>query len=203
MMAQTYNCRFLSSGGQQKLIWRLQRWKLIAATIMSYLLLGLPVYAQPVSENSRRFEVSVAPSATGFAGGDTYGGAMSFVARKSDWLGLVADVATYETRVFDFSSRFTTYQVGPRVYAREARRLRPFAHVLAGGIRYHAVASPVSPFSGSNDFLLTVGGGIDVRIRPWLALKAFEWDYKREGLRGAAHYGSRLDFLGLNFRFGR
>jgi hypothetical protein len=42
-----------------------------------------------------------------------------------------------------------------------------------------------------------------VRIRPWLALKAFEWDYQREGLRGAAHYGYRLDFLGLNFRFGR
>jgi hypothetical protein len=192
MMAQTYNCRFLSSGGLQKLIWRLQRWKLIAATIMSYLLLGLPVYTQPVSENSRRFEVSVAPSTTGHY---TYGGAMSFVARKSDWLGLVADVATYETRFDDLSFRFTTYQVGPRVYAREARRLRPFAHVLAGGIRHHAVASPVRPFFGSNDFLLTVGGGIDVQIRPWLALKAFEWDYQWEGLRRAR---SRLDFLGLN-----
>jgi len=170
----------------------------------------VPVHAQGArSENFRRFDIGWnVLSYARQSGEDLFGGNFSFVVRKSERLGFVADLAVHETIPFD-TFTITTYRFGPRFYAPEKARMTAFGEILAGGT--HARSSSTIFFFGggsttttspaSNGFALAAGGGLDLRIKPWFAWRIVEADYSMLRLAGDTSNGVRVD-TGIVFRFG-
>lgn len=78
----------------------------------------------------------------------------------------------------DFSSH--QFLFGPRFTARGAGATL-FAHVLLGVVRNRLSSFSSSgttfPARTSTDFALAAGGGLDVKLSPLLALRAFQVDY--------------------------
>lgn len=68
------------------------------------------------------------------------------------------------------------YGAGVRVIVPREQKVRPWAHVLLGGIHMF----PQTAFS-NNGFAAQLGGGADLRLRSWLWLR-MEGDYIRSQL---------------------
>jgi hypothetical protein len=134
-----------------------------------------------------------------------YGGDLSFTTKINQRVGITADVAIHQT-VDNPKLTVTAYRFGPQFYGPHGGRISTFAEFLAGGTRITATSTNFSVFGVSNTtsvslngFAAAAGGGIDLRIKPWLGWRLVQADYSF--LHAVGANGARLG-TGLVFRFG-
>lgn len=92
---------------------------------------------------------------------------------------------------------------------RKSNRVKPFAHVLIGGMRYNykftsTFSSPGSSSSESvNNFLAVVGGGVDIRVGKKISLRPIQFDYfiTNGGKMDLVSKGFIRLGAGINFNF--
>ncbi len=174
--------------------------------IVFMFMLATPVLAQ---EQSRKYEIGWNVLSYARQGSvNLYGGDLSFTAHATPRLGIVADVAIHKTTTTPVDLTITAYRFGPRFYVQRTSRIRTFGEVLVGGVRVTGSSSSISggttttTSASSNGFSLAFGGGIDIGIRPWFALRAPEFDYSYHHFSGIGSNGMRVG-LGILFRFGQ
>jgi hypothetical protein len=154
------------------------------------------------------------------------GGSTSIAFNLNRYLGLVGDFGGFnETRLMitignppgatgpyaavDGGSAYT-FLGGPRVSLRSHLRLTPFVQALFGEM--HATGVSLCPtctaiLPAQNAFVLTAGGGLDIRLTHRIALRAVQGEYfmsRFENLatgKTSAQNDARLS-TGLVFRFG-
>jgi hypothetical protein len=95
-----------------------------------------------------------------------------------------------------------TFLFGPRLYV-PIGRVTPFIHVMAGGVNVSNTGASSSTLSSAlgtladTSFATALGGGLDFRILPGLAIRAAQLDYIRTGLFSIPVLGNSQN----NFRF--
>src|SRR6266481_1970065 len=103
----------------------------------------------------------------GGSGGLNANGLSGSVAyNPNHWLGVVADVGGYHASPSGVSVNTYTYMFGPRLSLRNPSSITPFVQALLGGSRI-----TVDSGGSSNQFAYSVGGGVDLRVLPHLALR--------------------------------
>jgi opacity protein-like surface antigen len=138
---------------------------------------------------------------------DLYGGDLSFTAYPSQKIGIVADVAIHSGTVNSLDLTSTTYRFGPKFVFKHGSRVRSFGEVLVGGTHLNGSASitaggtTTTQSESISGFAMAVGGGLDVGIRPWIAIRVAQVDYSYLHISGGSSNGVRIGG-GLVFRFG-
>jgi opacity protein-like surface antigen len=153
------------------------------------------------------------------------GGSTSIAFNFNGYLGLVGDFGGYAdsqlrlngaatpAKVADSSGSAYTYLFGPRLSFRRHERITPFVQVLFGGV--HASDLTISGCSGAgctplpseNDFAMTAGGGLDVRVHRHIAIRVIQAEYLMTRFQNlstgsnATQNDVRLS-AGIVFRFG-
>jgi len=113
----------------------------------------------------------------GGSGGLNQNGLSGSVAYNPNrWLGIVGDIGGYHASPSGVSVNTYTYMFGPRLSLHNPSSITPFVQALLGGSRITVGSGGGS----SNQFAYSVGGGVDVRLLPHLALRP------------------QLDYIGLN-----
>lgn len=99
----------------------------------------------------------------------------AFTGNLNRWFGVAGDFSgAYKTQS-GASLRAYTYTFGPVVSMHKGGFISPFAHVLLGG--FHGSVG-FGGFSGStNGFAMMVGGGVDVKVAPRIAVRAVQVDW--------------------------
>jgi hypothetical protein len=99
---------------------------------------------------------------------NTFGTNTSFTYFASSWIGIDGNISTGFGSQSSSSAmaKSVVYGAGVRVIQPRERRVRPWAHVLLGGIHMF----PQTAFS-NNGFAAQLGGGADYRLRYWLWLR--------------------------------
>jgi hypothetical protein len=118
------------------------------------------------------------------------------------FLGAVADFnGTYGT-LDGVGTREHTFLFGPQVSL--PARVSPFAHALFGVAKESQDPIPrpcpvgpiiclgFSSLGADRSFATAVGGGIDVKLIPWLKLRLVQFDYVRTQLHGATQNQPRV-----------
>ncbi len=135
------------------------------------------------------------------------------------WLGLAGDfTGNYGTPNInqsglnaDVRTRVYSYVFGPRVSFRGNERVTPFVHVLVGGAHLSLRAKDlttgnVSDVETSNGFAMVAGGGVDVKVGRFLAVRLGQVDYLFTRLPGESsptHNQHNFRYsAGVVFRFG-
>lgn len=130
---------------------------------------------------------------------DNLGGTLGFTAHVNDRWGIVADLGVHAPTDFGFDA--TTYRFGPRITHRSGKRLMVFGQFLAGGV--HLNVFDLGIFSPTaNGFSMLMGGGVDVGIRHWFAIRVVEGGYSGLHVDGGWSNGARVS-TGIVFRFGQ
>jgi len=185
--------------------------KLKMMLLMLVLVLSVPVVAQAQSEAAnahRPFEIGwnvLSYSRQGSV--NLYGGDLSFTAYPSQRIGIVADVAIHTTNVGTVDLTTTTYRFGPKFVFKHGSRIRTFGEAIFGGVNLSGSQSVVTGGTTTtstesvNGFAMAFGGGIDIGIRPWIAIRAAQVDYSYFSVEGGSSNGARIGG-GLVFRFG-
>jgi hypothetical protein len=132
-----------------------------------------------------------------------------------DWLGVVADVGVYHqgnVTANNLSLTVATYQFGPRVTLRRFRLLVPFGQVLvgvghAGGSLYtSSLGGGLPPLGANNSFVLTAGGGADLKLTSLLSIRLLQAEYLYSQFRNGSTHDNRQDNVrlsaGIVFSFG-
>jgi len=137
--------------------------RLIFCVIVLAFLTALPASAQSVDAS-----LSYSYFRLGGSGGINQNGASGSVAYNPNrWLGIVGDFGGYHASPGGTSLNTYTYLFGPRLSLRNPSGFTPFAQALLGGSRI-----TVGSGGGSSDqFAYSVGGGVDVKMLPHLALR--------------------------------
>ena len=126
---------------------------------------------------------------------DQYGGTLGFTYHINEKWGFVADLGHHETGSDLLET--TTYRFGPKLSNRVGTRVKTFGQFLVGGARL-----TVPSVGSANGFSMLMGGGVDIGIKPWLAVRAIEGGYSGIHVSGAGwSNGLRLSG-GVLFRFG-
>jgi hypothetical protein len=132
--------------------------------------------AGPSQAQSVDASVSYSYFRLGGSGGLNQNGVSGSVAYNPNrWLGLVGDVGGYHASPSGFSVNTYTYMFGPRLSLRNPSSITPFVQALIGGSRI-----TTQGFPSSDQLAYSVGGGVDLRLLPHLALRP------------------QLDYIGLN-----
>lgn len=93
------------------------------------------------------------------------------------------------------------YQFGP-VYRIPWQRASPFVHALFGGISQGlSQPSPNGSVQSYTSFLLSVGGGLDVKVSNRLSIRAAQVDYERHNVPPAANQTSLSTSPTNGFRY--
>jgi opacity protein-like surface antigen len=115
----------------------------------------------------------IAPSAS--YNGNGGGGQIEYNVNR--WLGAVADLGGFLATSSGngaFAGAGLTYLFGPRVNIRRGK-VTPFAQVLFGGIR---TTDGIAQSTGTeNNFAMTAGGGIDVKVSKHVAVRPVQAEY--------------------------
>ena len=123
-----------------------------------------------VSLNANRFFGFTADFAGQFGDVQTLTPTLACIAVFPPPPGCTTDV-NFSTQQFLFGPRFTLRGAGATA----------FVHVLLGANRTRLSSFPffggLVPAQTETDFALAAGGGLDVRLSPFLALRAFQVDY--------------------------
>ncbi|HZI51392.1 MAG TPA: hypothetical protein VFE29_06180 [Terriglobia bacterium] len=174
--------------------------------------------AEPSPANEfRRFEINwniLSYSRQGDL--NQYGGTLDLAVSLNERVAIIADVGIHQpiTTVAGVNVTTSTYRFGPRFSARHGRRVTTFSQFLAGGVRLTGSGSvfiggtTVTASESVNGFSMLVGGGVDIGIRPWFAIRAVEGGYSGlhigdvGGVEGGWSHGFRVSG-GIVFRFGQ
>ncbi len=104
-------------------------------------------------------------------------------------VGLTADFSgSYGTPSFQgvgVSTHLYTYMFGPVVRAR-AGKLEPFAHALFGGAHISGSVSGggVSVSTSDSGFSWALGGGVDYKVLPHIAIRVGQFDFLQTHISG-------------------
>lgn len=93
-------------------------------------------------------------------------GVSGSVAFYHHWLGLAGDFGYYHASPGGVSTNTSTFLFGPRLMLRNPTGISPFAQGMVGGAHFSA-----SGLGSTNDLAFSFGGGVDIRIAPFLALR--------------------------------
>jgi len=127
--------------------------------------------------------------APGCGGGYTCG--TNYVGQTTNFNGWAASVTGYFTHSLGLTGQITgnyngnvlplynsvhrySYQFGPS-YAFHMDRLSPFAHALFGGV---SQGGPDG--AGYSRFILSLGGGLDIKVSKSFSIRAAQIDYERQ-----------------------
>lgn len=138
-----------------------------------------------------------------------YGGDLSFAAHLNKRIAIVADLAAHQSTSTSPTIRTVTYRFGPRFSVNRGSRFTTFGEVLAGGSRLTGGSSvffggtTVTASQSYNGFAFAIGGGVDIGIRPWIAVRVVQFDGSilRFGELDTTSNGYRVG-AGLVFRMG-
>lgn len=137
------------------------------------------------------------PSAFSFDSGAP--GFRAGFAWNHDRAALVGDAGFYHYSEHTGSTTMTTFMIGPRVSSNENFRTRFYAQLLGGGYRWQ-VRSPIADFTHGK-FILSAGGGMDIRLTHHLSLRAIELEIMLAGAQNGPLTSSRAS-SGFVYRFG-
>jgi len=191
----------------------MRRW---LSSLLFLLCFAAPAVAQEVPrwEASAGYTYTRANAGPGECGCFSMNGGSASVAYDwNRWVSMVADFGAQHAGNFLGSGRDLTlasYLFGPQLSYRKSGRFTPFAHVLLGGA--HASGSAFSTQAAGagvslseSAFALKAGGGMDVKLTEFLALRVFDVDYYLTRFPNAVN--DRQNNLqvsaGVVFRFGR
>ena len=126
----------------------------------------------------------VRPADPGLGYFNLQGGDVQGALRLSKWFGAVADIGAYatghqpsQTVGIDIHGTAVSYLFGPRVSYRHWSRVTPFGQVLFGV--GHSGAGLFATLGAQNAFALSVGGGVDFRVKEHWAIRPIAIDYLR------------------------
>jgi len=109
----------------------------------------------------------------------------SLAVNVNRWFGVVADINghydTFNISGSNFDTKIHSFLFGPQFTSRKHDKFSPFVHALFGTSHLNQDVSPV-PTNGSggatwNDFAMALGGGLDLKVHPKVALRLFQVDY--------------------------
>lgn len=103
------------------------------------------------------------------------GGSGSIAANVTGVFGLVGDFGVYHNNTSGVSTNNFTYLFGPKFAYRGNERITPYFHVLLGGV--HASSSFGTASDSSNAFAMALGGGLDAKVAPHIAIRVAQVDY--------------------------
>ncbi|MGB9236630.1 MAG: hypothetical protein WCC04_19655, partial [Terriglobales bacterium] len=95
-------------------------------------------------------------------------------ANVSKYFGIEGDFGGAYATIQGVSFKTYTYAGGPVVFV-NADRIKPFAHVLIGGIRLSGSESGVS--LTENGYTVVAGGGVDVKANRLIAVRLMQVDW--------------------------
>jgi hypothetical protein len=127
--------------------------------------------------------MSVSPTSTGLGNFSLNGGSGQVAYNFSKWISAVADVGYYtmntqpsNTIGLTIKGTEISYLLGPRISYRRGR-YSPFAQVLVG--MFHDTPTTLAGTKAQTKLGGGVGGGLDVRIKSYLAVRPIEVDVMR------------------------
>lgn len=147
-----------------------------------------------VSANGNPFPVPAGFNANGGGGQLEY--------NLTPWLGIVGDFAGYHVSASPGVGVFS-YLFGPRInFRRKRQTAMPFVHVLLGGLNANGNVGRVG---SQTTFALTVGGGLDIKVSPSVAIRPVQAEYLMTRFPdGLSNRQDNFRFgAGVVFRFGR
>jgi len=103
------------------------------------------------------------------------GGSGSITGNVTPNFGITADFGGYHNNTSGVSTNNFTYLFGPQFAYRGNERVTPYFHVLLGGV--HASSSLGTVSESSNAFALAIGGGLDAKVAPHIAIRVAQVDY--------------------------
>ena len=173
---------------------------LLCAVLM--LLITTTLSAQEKPNGFRRVEINW--NAISFArmeGLNGWGGQLGLAINVVPAVAIVGDFDVH--RHSELGLDLYTYRVGPRFYSHYGDRVRTFGHVLVGGAQAEVsvISAGITSSQSVNGFAMAVGGGVDVGIKPWFAIRAGQFDYNYTRFQGSSLDGFRVGG-GVVFRMG-
>ena len=152
---------------------------------MRKLLVLLPFLLVPVSawaQETPKVELfggysNMYANSTGSNGTDFDMHGVTFAAQENlnSWFGGVLDFSTHFGTENGFHTNTQTISYGPVFSYRKSKSLVPFAHAMVGaergGSNYLNISRPETRLA------VLAGGGLDIKIRPTVALRIFQVDY--------------------------
>jgi hypothetical protein len=164
------------------------------------------LFAQSEHPNAfRRAEINWnAISLARIEGLNGWGGQLGVAINIVPAIAIVGDFDAHRNNELGATLDLYTYRAGPRFYSHHGDRVRTFGHVLVGGaqLKESAVISGLTTSLSVNGFALAVGGGVDVGIKPWFAIRAGQFDYDYTRFQGMTLDGFRVGG-GVVFRMGK
>jgi hypothetical protein len=99
------------------------------------------------------------------------------VYKPTSVLGIAADFGGYYGSSQGSSTHINTYMAGPQVSF--SGHISPFAHLLFGAAHESLGTSPTGDVTGitRNSIASALGGGIDLKILPFIAIRPVQIDY--------------------------
>jgi hypothetical protein len=153
------------------------------------LLLFFSVPSLPVL--GQKAEVFGGYQLTHFDGGPTFNGwNAALTGNVLPFVGLTADFSG----VYNSGTHFYTYTFGPEVHAR-VLGVKPFAHALFGAGTFSAGGA------SSTGFTTYVGGGVDVKVLPFVSARLAQVDWMTTRFSGSTDKNNLRYSAGLVLRF--
>jgi len=123
----------------------------------------------------------------------------SITGNLNDWFGVTGDFSGAYKSESGVDLNVYTYTFGPVISARANETFTPYAHALFGGFR---ASAGVSGFSAStNGFAMMVGGGVDIKVAPRIAVRAAQVDWMSLRAEGETSNNNVRISTGIVFRF--
>lgn len=181
-------------------------------------LLALPLAAFPqnggpefeFAAGYNYFRANIVPMCNCF---NAQGGSASGAVHVNNWFAIAGEFAAVRSGNVQSSGRdltVFTYQAGPRFSIRKHDRATPFFQALFGGGRatgsLYDVPLPGRVGTGpDSSWVLTLGGGLDVRASPRIAVRVFQVDWVHTRFHNGGNnlqHNLRVT-AGIVFRFGQ
>ena len=152
----------------------------------------------------RRFDINYNPVSYSRQGAlNQYGSTVALTVHLNERIGIVADLGVHQPADTDLIRTYT-YRFGPKFSNRIGDRITTFGQILVGGARFTVPILGTSSPSLSG-FSMLSGGGVDIGVTPWFAVRAIEGGYSGIHISGAGggwSNGIRVS-VGIVFRFGQ
>jgi opacity protein-like surface antigen len=118
----------------------------------------------------------------------------------NSWFGGVLDFSTHFGTENGFKTNTQSVTYGPVFSYRKNKSIVPFAHAMVGAVRggseYLNISKPETRIG------VYVGGGLDLKVSPNVALRLFQADYEMSRFSGTRQDNIRLS-AGIVIRVGK
>jgi hypothetical protein len=126
----------------------------------------------------------------------------TLVYKPAKWIGLAADFGGHYGSLSRATVHQHTYLFGPQLSF--PGRVSPFVHVLVGGAHQSATGgifpTGAFPVTTGDSFASAMGGGIDIKALPFVAIRVIQVDYVLTRFNGQTQNQPRVS-AGVVFHF--